>query len=184
MKAAGLRARLLAHEPADGREARYLERMLGLLEHEQAFSRDHFAPGHFTGSAFVLSPDGADLLLILHAKLGLWLQPGGHIDPEDCDVLSAARREVQEETGIVGLEALGGLLDVDIHRIPPNPKRDEPAHEHFDVRFLFRAPSRLFEAGSDALDGRWVPLQDVAGAGTDESVERAARTLIARVGQA
>lgn len=180
MRAADLRTRLQTHAPADAREAGFLDRMLALLEHDAAFSRHHFDPGHFTASAFVLSPDGDDLLLILHAKLGLWLQPGGHIDPADGDVLAAARREVEEETGILGLEPLGGLLDVDIHRIPPNPRKDEPAHEHFDLRFLFRANSRAFSAGSDALDGRWVPLDEVAAAGSDESVERATRRLIAR----
>ncbi len=175
---ATLRSRLVAHVPADAREREHVARMLALLERERAFSRDLFEPGHVTASAFVLSPDGADLLLILHRKLGLWLQPGGHVDAADATVLDAARREVREECGVAGLEAVGGLLDVDIHRIPPNPRRDEPAHEHFDVRFLFRAPSRAFEAGSDAADARWVPLREVAGAGTDESVERAARKLL------
>ncbi len=180
MKHADLRARLEAHSPADPLEGEHLRRMFELLDRPDAFSRSCFEPGHFTGSAFVLSPDGADLLLILHAKLGLWLQPGGHVDPEDANLLAGARREVEEETGILELTAEGGLLDVDIHPIPANPKKGEPPHEHFDVRFVFRAPSREFAAGSDALDARWVPLAEVASAGTDESVERAVRKLLTR----
>lgn len=171
---------LAAHRPADAREAGFLERMLRLLAVPgDPFSRDHFDPGHFTASSFVLSPDRGSLLLILHGKLGLWLQPGGHIDPGDPDVLAAARREVSEEVGITELDVLGdGLLDVDIHDIPA--LKGDPPHQHFDVRFCFAARSLSFVAGSDAKAARWVPLGDVPDAGTDDSVLRAVRKLQGR----
>jgi 8-oxo-dGTP pyrophosphatase MutT (NUDIX family) len=179
---------LLAHEPEDALESTHRDRMLALLDvapDRDPFARGHFDPGHFTASAFVLSPDGRSLLLILHAKLALWLQPGGHIDPEDPDIFAAARRETAEETGL-GDDAVeptvarGTLLDLDIHRIPPNPRRGEPAHEHFDVRVLLRARTLDFAAGSDALDARWVRLEEVQDAGTDDSVRRAVRKLLGR----
>jgi 8-oxo-dGTP pyrophosphatase MutT (NUDIX family) len=178
--AADVIASLHAHSPADEREADYVRRMVFLAAGDTPFARDHFVPGHFTASAFVLSPDRKDLLLILHGKLGLWLQPGGHVDAADLDLLAAARREASEETGLQGLQPLDPpLLDVDIHRIPPNPRKGEPAHEHFDVRFVFVAPHRQLSAGSDAQDARWVPLGEVEDAGTDESVSRAVRKLVA-----
>ena len=74
-------------------------------------------------------------------------------------------------------EALGALLDLDIHPIPPNPKKGEPAHEHFDVRVALRAGSWEFAAGSDAQDARWVALGEVDDIATDESVRRALRKL-------
>ena len=172
-----LRSVLLDHAPADALEARHRDRMLELLGTVDPFGRDHFVPGHFTASAFVGSPDGASLLLILHAKLGLWLQPGG------VDVVAAARREVAEETGLSGDSVTtdgDGLLDVDIHGIPPNPRKGEPGHEHFDVRVLLRAQTLELAAGSDALAARWVRLEDVEDAGTDDSVLRAVRKLLAR----
>jgi 8-oxo-dGTP pyrophosphatase MutT (NUDIX family) len=178
-----LRLRLLSHQPADALESAHRDRMLALSAGPRdPFSRNRFDPGHFTASAFVLSPDEGSLLLILHAKLGLWLQPGGHIDPEDMDIVAAARREVAEETGLGddAVETLGGLLDLDIHRIPANPKKREPAHEHFDVRVLLRARTLDLSAGSDALDARWVRLGEVQDAGTDDSVRRAVRKLSAR----
>ncbi|MEE2829186.1 MAG: NUDIX hydrolase [Myxococcota bacterium] len=179
----GLKLHLESHRPFDDREAGYCERMLDLLAvPSDPFSRDHFAPGHFTASSFVLTPDRTRVLLILHARLGLWLQPGGHFDPEDDDALAAARREVVEETGIrdrdLKLYAEGSpLLDVDIHSIPANPARQEPGHEHFDLRFLLVASSEALCAGSDALEARWVALGEVQDAGTDDSVRRAIRKL-------
>ena len=174
-----LRQLLARHTPADDREAGFLARMEVLLRVDgDPFSRNHFDPGHFTASTFVLSPDCRSLLLILHGKLGLWLQPGGHVDPEDGDVLVAARREVEEEVGITQMDPLGdGLLDVDIHDIPP--LKGDPGHAHFDVRFAFVSRSLDFRAGSDAKDARWVRLEDVPDAGTDDSVLRAVRKLTA-----
>lgn len=176
---------LAAHAPVDDLEAEHHRRMLELAGVAgDPFSRHHFAPGHFTASAFVVSPDLRSMLLILHGKLGLWLQPGGHIDAEDGDVIAAARREVAEETGLSQVEPLDAfprLLDLDIHPIPPNPKKGEPAHEHFDVRIALRSSTWDFVAGSDASAARWVPLAEVEQVGTDESVRRALRTLRAAI---
>lgn len=179
---------LLAHHPADPREAGFVEAMRALAEHgDSAFDRHHYEPGHFTASAFVLSPDERDLLLILHGKLGLWLQPGGHLEPSDGSILEAARREVREEVGLADVEVLGaGLFDVDVHEIPESLKA--PRHRHYDARFLFRAPTRDVVAGDDARAVRWVPVREVLEAAhvgredlpTDESVLRAVRRLAAR----
>ena len=170
----GLRALLDAHIPADETEASHLEKMRHLARAETGdpCARDHFEPGHFTASSFVLSPDGTSVLLILHGKLHRWLQPGGHIDPEDLDVLAAAKREVAEEVGITELERVGaGLFDVDVHSIPA--RKQEPEHEHHDLRFLFRAVSLDAEAGSDAKAAKWVALSEVAHIESDQSVMRA-----------
>ena len=171
--------------PTGPREAEHLDRMMRLVGTTgNPFLRSHFVPGHFTASAFVLSPDRSSLLLIMHAKLHRWLQPGGHVEPEDADLIAAARRELVEE---VGRHALPGplspwesdgarasffpIFDLDIHPIPA--MKGEPAHEHFDVRFLFHAPDHAFTAGSDAKSAKWVPLADITAEMTDASVMRA-----------
>lgn len=144
-----------------------------------AFARDHFVPGHFTASAFVLSPDGQALLLIFHEKFRRWLQPGGHVERQDADLLAAALREVEEEAGLSAVEVLGdGAFDLDVHEIPA--RKGDPAHRHFDVRVLLQARTRTFAAGSDALAARWVPLDAVHEVETDESVLRAVRKLRSR----
>jgi 8-oxo-dGTP pyrophosphatase MutT (NUDIX family) len=139
-------------------------------------ARDHFTPGHFTASAFILSPERDALLLIFHGKLGRWLQPGGHVDAGDLDLLAAARREAAEEVGLAQLELLAPApFDLDVHDIPA--RREDPAHRHFDVRFLFRAQTREARAGSDAKAARWVPLPDISLDISDRSVMRAVEKL-------
>lgn len=167
-----LKQLLQAYTPADDREAGFRDEMIALCDAAaDPFSRDHFDPGHFTASAFILSPDDQEVLLIFHGKLHRWLQPGGHVDPTDTDIMAAAHREVMEETGLAEVHALGGILDIDIHTIPP--RKGDPAHKHFDIRMLFRATSREFQAGSDAQAGQWVSLDGVQNLESDESVLRA-----------
>jgi hypothetical protein len=118
------------YRPSDPRERAFQERMLELLTLPAPTSRQQFVPGHLTASAFVLSPERDAVLLILHKKLQLWLQPGGHIEADDVSLLAAARREVAEEVGLeLPASVTGAVFDLDIHLIPA--RKDEPAHEHF-----------------------------------------------------
>jgi 8-oxo-dGTP pyrophosphatase MutT (NUDIX family) len=176
-----LRRTLLAYEPTDAREFAFRARMLELCDKTQPFSRSSFFPGHFTASAFVLSPHRDALLLIFHKKLGRWLQPGGHIETGDATLIDAARREVAEETAIVGpLPLVSGIFDIDVHDIPA--RKDEPCHEHFDIRVLLAAPALATVASEEVAAVRWVPLGEVAGVETDESVLRAVRKILALSG--
>ncbi len=70
-----------------------------LDEHGAALLTRHAAPSHVTASAAVLSPDGLLTCLVLHRRLGLWVQPGGHLEADDMTLPLAAAREVEEETG-------------------------------------------------------------------------------------
>jgi 8-oxo-dGTP pyrophosphatase MutT (NUDIX family) len=137
-------------------EAGYRDDMLRLLaEREDCFLRTCF-PAHFTASALVLSADGARTLLTHHRALDRWLQFGGHCDG-DPDLLAGALREAAEESGLAGLEAIGcEPVDLDIHVIPANPRRGEPEHFHFDVRYLLRAPREAVPAISpESKELRW-----------------------------
>jgi 8-oxo-dGTP pyrophosphatase MutT (NUDIX family) len=144
------------HE-CSGDEASY-RRAVALLDAEQlAWRRSDFLPGHFTASGFVASPDGESLLLIHHAKLDRWLQPGGHFEMIDTSVEDAARREVLEETGVGGLTRLGStLVRIDAHAIPA--RVDEPEHTHFDLGVGFQASTAQIGPIDEVLDARWVPF--------------------------
>ena len=73
-------------------------RFLKLLAHPDAYQRMHL-PGHITGSAWIVDEARQHTVLVHHAKLNIWVQPGGHADGED-DVLAVALREAEEETGL------------------------------------------------------------------------------------
>ncbi len=115
--------------PVDGREARARHRILVALGRlPRPLDRDADLT-HVTGSAVVVGPDG--VLLHLHKRLGMWLQPGGHLEPGETP-WAAARREAEEETGLRFAEwpAQGpALAHVDVH---PGGR----GHIHLDLRYL------------------------------------------------
>ncbi|MGF0164251.1 NUDIX hydrolase [Streptomyces albidoflavus] len=140
------------------------------LDHLAAHPDGMYKPceaGHLTASALVLDPSRGQVLLTLHRKLNMWLQMGGHCEPEDTSVARAALREATEESGIPGLELLpGGPVRLDRHAIP------SPCNWHLDVQYAALAPAGAAEAISDeSLDLRWFAYDEVAGV-ADASVVR------------
>ena len=146
-------------------------RMLDLLDEKPDCFHRHCFPGHFTGSALVVSQDGARTLLHHHRKLDRWLQFGGHCDGEE-DVLEVARREALEESGITGLLPVSTQpFDLDIHPIPA--KGGEPAHFHYDIRFLFLAPAGTVPAISEeSLELRWFSPEETESLALDRGLRR------------
>ena len=125
----------------------------------RCFERDLWA-GHVTGSAWLVDSKGESVLLTHHRKLGRWLQLGGHSDGIP-DVLAVARMEAEEESGLV-IQALGvEVFDLDIHEIPP--RKGDPAHFHYDARFVFQATgSQEFTVSPESIDLAWVPIERLA----------------------
>jgi len=156
--------RLLATGEKGGAQELLRLRILDFVDaHPDALLRSCVS-GHLTGSAFVINHTGTSTLLLLHTKLGKWLQPGGHADG-DGNLVHVAWREATEETGIVGLAVMPEPIDLDIHEVrPPH----EPAHHHLDVRFVVVAPPNAAPvANHESREMRWVPRDDL-GSVTDE----------------
>jgi 8-oxo-dGTP pyrophosphatase MutT (NUDIX family) len=130
--------------------------------------------GHLTGSAWVLSPDRRRTLLTHHAKLGKWLQLGGHADG-DGDLLAVALREAREESGLSRLSAVGaGLFDVDRHWI--GSRGAEPGHWHHDLRFMVEAdPTEPLTPTSESRALSWVDVAAVGDLNPEESMARMVR---------
>jgi 8-oxo-dGTP pyrophosphatase MutT (NUDIX family) len=168
-----LLASLRAHVPWDEREAAMLARIVAFVEaHEDCFERSLLV-GHVTGSAWVVNPERTHALLVHHRRLGRWLQPGGHCDGSP-DVLATALREVLEETGICAAPVMPAIFDVDAHDIPP--RGAEPAHVHYDIRYLAEAPLTAQPVVSpESRDVRWVALEEISRLSTDDSVLRLVR---------
>ncbi len=175
---------LLAHHPpADAAEAAdvaYIARFVA--EHPDCFGQRN-TTAHITASAFVL--DGAGRVLMTHhRKLRRWLQLGGHSDEGECDPAVTALREATEESGLDDLRfhpAFGRRpIDVDAHRIPA--RKDKPAHDHLDIRYVLLTDRPDAIAITDeSEDLRWFALGAVAELGIDDALARALAKVAARL---
>ncbi|MFF7699711.1 NUDIX hydrolase [Streptomyces lydicus] len=169
-------ARTLKEWPAPSPDQDQLR--LAYLDHLAAHRDGMWKPckeGHLTASALVIDPAAGRVLLTLHRKLEMWLQMGGHCEPEDASLADAALREAREESGIArGLTLLpGGPVRLDRHRTP--------CAVHLDVQYAALAPEGSVAAISDeSLDLKWFAYDEVPGV-ADTSVVRlveAARALL------
>jgi 8-oxo-dGTP pyrophosphatase MutT (NUDIX family) len=126
--------------------------------------------GHVTGSAWVVNKDFSHVVLVHHAKLNKWVQPGGHCDGE-ANVAAVARREAEEETGLNVTLITPEIFDIDTHEIPEYWRT--PAHCHYDVRFLLRADSAQTPVVSDESHAAlWFSLDVALQRSGEESVAR------------
>ena len=145
------------------------ERMRTLLAERPAPLDRTERPGHLTGSGLVVNHDLERTLVLFHAKLQIWVQPGGHADG-DANLAAVALREATEETGIKGLSVWPEAVDLDIHEVRPP---GEDPHFHHDVRFVVVAPEGAeIDANHESEDQRWVRPDELAGLGADDGLQR------------
>jgi 8-oxo-dGTP pyrophosphatase MutT (NUDIX family) len=173
----------IARAPRDTPEQRFEAWAWRALldEHGVALLTRHAAPSHVTASAVVLSPDAALTCLVLHGRLGVWVQPGGHLEPEDMTLPLAAAREVEEETGLTG-EILPEVLALSRHRAPCRPG---VVDWHLDVQHALVVadrpePGPMRYLSSESLQVAWWPVQalpDAVAPGLVDVVTRAVTLL-------
>lgn len=129
--------------------------------------------------------DGKTLLL-KHKKLGMWLPPGGHVEPGETPD-EGVRREVREETG----------LEIDFVAPPRAPVmnngRVESLHEpqrvqveeipghnhHLDlVYFTAARPGSKEVINHESDEMRWHDAEELGGAHLNEEIRESGRDAI------
>lgn len=146
-----------------------------LATHDDCFSRNNSA-GHITASAFVVTSDLQEVVLVHHKKIDKWFQPGGHTEPEDTSIEMSARREVLEETGLDNLQVVTkGIFDVDVHRIAEYGGVAE--HKHYDIRFLYIAQTIDIVASDESNQVAWVSIERMLECNDSSAFKRAQHKL-------
>lgn len=158
MKNFSLLSELKKYKPFNEQEKKYVQETIDFLEHgENQFVRTNFEK-HIVAGAYLFNSTLDKILLTHHKALGIWLPFGGHSDGED-NSLNVALREVKEESGIENINIGDGhIVDVDIHNIPENKKKKEPAHKHIEIRFIFTTPETNYEISDESDDVTWIPF--------------------------
>jgi 8-oxo-dGTP pyrophosphatase MutT (NUDIX family) len=127
-----LRRQLHDISPVDEREERSIAATLDRLTWPGDLYDEAASDHHVTASAFVVSSRG--VILLCHRLLGIWVQPGGHVDQGEGPPV-AAQRETLEETGLSTRHVdAGHVFHVDVH---PGPR----GHTHYDLRYVLVAPA-------------------------------------------
>lgn len=108
------------------------------------------------------------VLLHLHPKLGKWLPPGGHLEPNETPP-EAAVREVLEETGLeiefieqenLKIDAYNGVSFERpflclLENIPEH--KEKPAHQHMDFIYL----AKPLELKEDLRGFQWFAYEEL-----------------------
>jgi 8-oxo-dGTP pyrophosphatase MutT (NUDIX family) len=152
-----------AATPCDERERESIEQFLAIAPTLESPFDEHVNDTHITGSAIVVGKRG--VVLHLHKRLNIWLQPGGHIEQGETPA-EGALREAREETGLDVRHPDNGpvLVHLDVH---PGPR----GHTHLDVRYIVMADDVEPAPGVDES-------QDVAWFAWDDAIAMADKGLV------
>ena len=148
-----LRTLVEDHEPSSSREVAARERFLSELDRLRAPCDEHAGPTHVTASGIVVGRRGT--VLHRHKRLGIWMQPGGHIDPGEAPE-DAAVREATEELGLAVAHPSTGplLLHLDVHQAAHE-------HTHLDLRYLLLGAEEVPHPPPDeSPDARWCSWEE------------------------
>lgn len=151
----------------------------------------HTEPGQhdFTVSAYIINPAKRSVLLHRHKLLGIWVQPGGHIELEE-NPWEALTHELLEETGydITSLKVLQPSMQFEglVETVHPTPlvyrthhfPSIQGNHLHTDAAYGFIASgdptSPVGESESHEL--QWFTSEELK-ALTEDSVVADTRTI-------
>ncbi|MGC9113051.1 NUDIX hydrolase [Acidilobus sp.] len=125
--------------------------------------------------------EGGRVLMIWHRKLGVWLYPGGHVEPNETP-REAVVREFKEETGL-DVEVVGPVYNLGSGEVSDEPmpmailletvRYPQETHLHYDLIF------RVRRVGGELREGTWMTPEEVERSRTYENVKRIVRLAVA-----
>lgn len=121
---------------------------------------------HLTASAWVVSPDRKQVIMVYHNLYKSWSWMGGHADG-DWDLLHVAKKEVMEECGLQELTVVSPeIFSLEVLCVDGHVKKGQylSSHLHLNVTYLFEAdPAQMLHIKPDENSGvAWVAVEDVA----------------------
>jgi 8-oxo-dGTP diphosphatase len=128
---------------------------------EGTLAREENPASHFCAYFVPFNKIAGTVLIGNHKKSGLWLMPGGHIEPNE-SLLTTLNREIFEELGVEGFytETPKPFL-LSITHIVSDVR---PCKEHFDIWFMMETDGADFVIDdSEYHETRWVTLEEAKG---------------------
>ena len=120
---------------------------------------------HLTASAWVVTPDRKQAVMVYHNLYKSWSWMGGHADG-DWNLLRVAKKEVMEECGLDDLTVVSpDIFSLEVLCVDGHEKKGEylSSHLHLNVTYLFEAhpakPLRI-KADENSAVG-WVAVEDI-----------------------
>jgi 8-oxo-dGTP diphosphatase len=118
-------------------------------------------PRHLVSYVVPIDPDDGAVLLVAHRNAGLWLPPGGHVEPDEHPTRTA-RRELTEELGVDGAAVAADPVFLTVTRTVGVDAG------HIDVSLWFtarvRKTERLTPDEGEFAEVRWWSRPDLAAA--------------------
>ena len=119
---------------------------------------------HLTASCWIVNPARTKVLMAYHNIYDSWAWLGGHADGME-DLLSVARKEANEESGVQAVPVLDDIFSVEILGVAGHVKRGKyvSSHLHLNVTYLLQAEEdqTLREKPDENSAVRWFKLSDV-----------------------
>ena len=159
------------YTPFNEQEAADKALILELLASNRDLSLRSCLDAHLTASAWVVSPDRQQVLMAYHNLYDSWAWLGGHADG-DWNLMSVARREAEEESGIRNLKTVTeDIFSLEILTVSGHEKRGHyvPSHLHLNLTYLFEGdptlPLKIKDDENSAVG--WITVAEIAEKSTE-----------------
>jgi 8-oxo-dGTP pyrophosphatase MutT (NUDIX family) len=124
--------------------------------------------------------EGGRVLMVPHEKLGVYLPPGGHVEPNETPS-EAVVREFREETGLL-VRPVGPRLGISSGDVEEEPlpvailletvRYPDEVHIHYDLVFLVE------RVGGSQNAGEWFDVSSIDSVKTYDNVKSIIKAIV------